>query len=53
MNLHDLLCCLRDRNRHLLVDLKSFADVDSTLRVPDMIMSAEMGVPEPCMTRIS
>lgn len=32
--------------------IKSFADVDFTLRVLDMSMSAEMGFPEPCMTRI-
>lgn len=32
--------------------IKSFADVDFTLRVLDMKMSAEMGLPEPCMTRI-
>jgi hypothetical protein len=32
--------------------IKSFADVDFTLRVLDLQKSAEMGFPEPCMTRI-
>lgn len=32
--------------------IKSFADVDFTLRVLDLFKSAEMGFPEPCMTRI-